>query len=236
MKDHKESLILDHLLDDIVSGKYRENDKLPSENELADLYHATRITIRKVYNRLEEMGYLYSKQGKGRYLKDKQQKIDLHLSGSVSFSEKMKGKGYDFYSKNLFCQEIEYNEKIYSELGIEESDKVYKIGRLRFINNKPIALHVSYVAQSVFKEIHREGEAIKSMFEYYRSKGYKKFDSSKNILSVSFPTHFEREIFECTNLIPMLILEGNCLDMISGKILEFSKIIYRGDVFKYQIK
>ncbi len=236
MRNEKDILIIDKLLSDIVVGKYKENDKLPSENELADIYKVTRITVRKAYNRLEEMGYLYSKQGKGRYLKGKQLKIDLHLSGSVSFSDKMKDKGYNFYTKNMFCERIEYNEKIYDELAIDKNGSVYKIGRLRFVDNMPIALHISYVAKSLFKDIHRVGGEIKSMFEYYRSKGYNEFNSSKSVLSVSFPTYYERGIFQCPNLIPMLIIEGNCIDSKTEKILEFSKIIYRSDVFKYQIE
>ncbi|WP_432409341.1 GntR family transcriptional regulator [Wukongibacter sp. M2B1] len=236
IKNKKDTLIIDKLLSDIVSGRYKENDKLPSENELADKYKVTRITVRKAYNRLEEMEYLYSKQGKGRYLKGKQLKIDLHLSGSVSFSDKMKDKGYDFYTKNMFCEEVTYNEKIYNELGIGKSDKVYKIGRLRFVENIPIALHVSYVAKSLFKDIDRVGREITSMFQYYRSRGYSEFNSDESVLSISFPTYYERGIFECSNLIPILIIEGNCIDNKTKKVLEFSKIIYRSDVFKYQIK
>lgn len=235
IKNEKEVLIIDKLINDIVKGHYKENDKLPSENELTNKYKVPRITIRKVYERLEEMGYIYSKQGKGRYLKDKQQKIDLVLSGNESFSKKMKDKGYNFYSQNMFCEEIEYNKKIYNELEISKNDKVYKIGRLRFIDEKPIALHISYVAKSLFQDIDENGKNIRSMFEYYRSKGYTEFDSEESVLSVAFPTYYEREIFKSSCLIPMLIVECNCIDKKTGRKLEYTKIIYRSDVFKYKI-
>ncbi|WZL74710.1 GntR family transcriptional regulator [Clostridiaceae bacterium 35-E11] len=236
MKDEKDVLIIDKLLEDIVAGKYKENDKLPSENDLVAKYEVTRITVRKAYNRLEEMGYLYSKQGKGRYLNHKQQKIDLSLSGDVSFSKKMRDEGYNFDSKNLFCKEIRYNKNIYNDLNIDPNDTVYKIGRLRFIDNKPIALHISYVAKSLFEDIDKVGKDIKSMFAYYKDKGYREFDSTKSMLSISFPTYFERKIFECSNLIPMLIIESNCIDKYTRKTLEVTKIIYRSDKFKYEIK
>ncbi len=236
LKNEKEALIIDNLLEDIVSKKYKENDKLPSENELANKYKTTRITVRKAYDRLKEMGYLYSKQGKGRYLNTKQQKIELSLSGDVSFSKKMRDKGYNFESKNLFCDQIQYNKNIYQELNADSVNKVYKIGRLRLIDSKPIALHISYVDKSTFTDIDKVGKDIKSMFKYYEQNGYGEFDSTKSILSVSFPTYFERKIFNCTNLIPMLIVESNCIDKYSGRVLEFTKIIYRSDLFKYQIK
>lgn len=57
--------IFDKLVYQIVSGQYQAHDKLPSENETADKYQVPRITARKAYEKLEELGYVYKKQGKG---------------------------------------------------------------------------------------------------------------------------------------------------------------------------
>jgi len=233
MKKDIETLIIDKLMVDINDGKYQPNDKLPSENELSSVYNVPRIIIRKAYGRLGEMGYIYSKQGKGRYLKDRHKQIELVLSGNESFSKKMIDKGHDFLSKNIFCERIKYNEKIFNELGVTKDDEVYKIGRLRIVDKRPIAIHISYLAKSVFNDIDRIGKDIVSMFEFYRMRGYEKFDSGKSILSVSFPTLEEREILECSNLIPLLIVETNCIDKTTNKVLEYTKIFYRSDSFKY---
>lgn len=236
MKNQIESIIIDRLLTDINHGKYCSNEKLPSENELADYYKVSRMSIRKAYLRLQEMGYIYSKQGKGRFLKDRHQLIELILSGDQSFTKKMSDKGYKFASQNIFCEKIPYNNQIFNELRIRKDDEVYKIGRVRIVESRPIALHVSYVAKSVFQHIPQEGNTIESMFDYYKSKGYKKFESEKTILSISFPHLLEREILCCSELIPLLIVETNCIDSVSKKVLEYTKIQYRGDSFKYIVK
>lgn len=233
MEDSIETIIIDNLMLDINSGKYKANEKLPSENELVDNYGVPRIIVRKAYERLEQMGYIYSKQGKGRYIKGRRQQIELFLSGKESFSKKMLDKGYNFKSKNIYCRRIEYNQKIYNELCVSESDEVYEIGRLRIIDNKPMALHVSYVAKSLFNDIGESGKYIESMFEYYRSKGYSTFNTDRSIISISFPTIVEREILECSNLVPLLILECNSIDDSTGRILQHTKIFYRTDCFKY---
>lgn len=233
MKEDIETMIIDRLMEDIINGKYKGNDRLPSENELSDLYKTPRINIRKAYKKLEDMGYIYSKQGKGRYLKDRHQQIELVLSGNESFSKKMIDKGYDFLTRNIYCEKIDYDEKIYNELGIIKDIEVYKIGRLRIINDRPIALHISFVSKSVFKNIDKVGKDISSMFKFYKDNGYKEFTSEKSILSISLPTCEERKILNCTNLIPLLIIESNCIDKMTNKTLEFTKIIYRSDSFKY---
>lgn len=235
MKDNIEIKIIDELISNINNGEYSSDDKLPSENALADTYGVPRIVVRKAYERLEEMGYIYSMQGKGSFLRARHEPIDLVLSGDESFSEKMIKKGYDFFSKNIFFKRIEYNEKIFNELGVSQGDKVYKIGRLRIISDIPMALHISYVSSSTLPDIEKSGNSISSMFEYYRSNGYKEFISKKSILSVSFPGEEERNILKCSSLVPLLVLETNSADAKTRKILEYTKIIYRCDYFKYII-
>ncbi|WP_289142862.1 GntR family transcriptional regulator [uncultured Brevibacillus sp.] len=227
--------IIDQFIAEINAGKYKPNDKLPSENDLADLYKVPRMKVRRAYTRLQELGYVFSKQGMGSYVKDRRQQIPLVLSGNESFSRKMLDMGYDYQSKNIFCEEIEYCQKIFQALGVDESDRVFKIGRLRVVDQRAIALHTSYVAQSVFNDIEQAGNTITSMFDYYHGKGYSEFESGQTILSVIVPTRYERELLECSGLIPLLVLESGCKDKKTGTVLEYTEIRYRSDSFTYLI-
>ena len=227
--------IMDKLIFDIDSGKYEPDDKLPSENELADLFKVLRNTVRRFYKKLQELGYIYSKQGKGSYVMDRHQQIPLVLSGHESFSKKMKEKGFDYQSKNLFCEEIAYNRRIFHALGVSDCERVFKIGRLRIVNQQPIALHISHIPLSIFESIQQDGQQITSMFDYYRKWGYSEFESNSTRLSVTFPTKEERELLQCSSLIPLLFLESNCMDKRTKTILEYTKVFYRSDYFTYII-
>ncbi|MCC5910440.1 MAG: GntR family transcriptional regulator [Clostridiaceae bacterium] len=236
MGDKTESIIVEQLLSDISGGKYSPRQKLPSENELANFYKVSRMTTRKAYMKLQEMGYIISLQGKGRYLKDRHQQIELSLNGDESFTKKMRDKGYNLESQNVFCEKIKYNATIYNELGSKKEEDIYKIGRLRIVDDKPIALHISYVSKSIFKDIPETGKTIKSMFHYYKEQGYERFESSKSVLSITFPTLKHRDLLCCPDLIPLLIVETNCIDSVNNRVLEYTKILYRGDTFKYIVK
>jgi len=228
-------LIMDHLIASIQSGKYEPDDKLPSENELADKFKVPRMTARKAYERLQELGYIYSRQGRGSFVQDRNLRIPLVLSGIKSFSQKMTELGYDYESRNLFCEPVEFNNKIYESLGAKESERVFKVGRLRFINGQPIALHISYVAESTFLDIAHTGRDITSMFDFYKKHGYSNHRSSQTTLRLTYPSKYERELLACSSLIPLLVLESECADGASGRPLEYSKIMYRGDMFTYVI-
>ncbi|MGG7178196.1 GntR family transcriptional regulator [Clostridium paraputrificum] len=229
-----ENIIMDNLILNINEGRYLPDEKLPSDNELSDKYGVPRIKIRHVYERLEAMGYIYSLQGRGRFLKNRNENIELILSGKESFSKKIIEQGYELESKNIFCERVPYNEKIYGELRAEKKDEIYRVGRLRIVGGEAIAIHISYVLKSVFPNIYEDGKKITSMFEYYNKNGFSNYSTEKSFLSIAYPTSKERGYLECGELVPVLKLETNCRGG-DGSILEYTEIMYRGDRFRYQI-
>ncbi|MFC9600112.1 GntR family transcriptional regulator [Peribacillus butanolivorans] len=231
----EKNFLVDHLISEIKRGTFQLDKKLPSEHILADQFNVPRMVVRKAYEQLQDLGYIYSKQGKGSYVQDSKKQIPLILSGDVSFTEKMKEFQFAFQTITIFCEEISYDQKIFQSLDVESDEKVYKIGRLRLIDEFPIALHTSYVAKSTFPEIDKDGPDITSMFLYYRQRGYVEFGSSSSTLNVIFPTLFEREILQCSSLIPLLQVESVCVDKGSNQVLEHTVIVYRSDCFTYVI-
>ena len=235
MADEVELMIVDDLMEAIVQGKFKKNKRLPSETELTDYYKVPRIKVRNAFLKLEEMGYIYSKQGKGRFLKEKHQQVELHLTGSTSFTEKMLNAGFTLETKNISCENIAYHPRIYKTLQLSEDAEVFKISRLRLLEGRPIALHSSYLAKSTFPHIEQEGKELKSIFAYYRQMGFTEFTSGESQLSISFHTREERTILECPVLVPLLIVESNCIAVPQNKVLEYTKIMYRSDSFNYFI-
>lgn len=231
-----ESRILDDMLQSISQGKYREHDRLPSENQLANYYNVPRINVRKAFLKLEDMGFIYSKQGKGRFLKPERKRIELDLTGSASFREQMKTVGYDLEIQNLGYIKMSYDSKIYAHLQVEQDEEVFMISRLYYIESQAVALHVAYVAKSVFPKIERDGDSILSMSSYYAHHGFTDFLNDKRYVSISFPTSVERSLFNCSRLIPLLVVEKDCIEASQNKVLAYTKTIYRSDYFSYIVE
>jgi GntR family transcriptional regulator len=114
------------------------------------------------------MGYIFSKQGKGSYVQNQKLQIPLILTGDVSFSEKMKELKYESKTINLSCEKIPYDSSIYHTLQANREDAVFKISRLRIVEDCPIAVYTSYLSQSLFETIEKDGKEIHSVFHYYR--------------------------------------------------------------------
>lgn len=227
--------IIDDIMQKIVLKTLAPGAKLPSENELADQYRVPRMTVRSALTKLEERGLVYSVQGKGRYLRGKSKQIQLPLTGKTSFTEKMQQLGYNLRTENIYCEKIEFDEKIFKVLHARSTDTVYQIGRLRYIDNEPIAIHYSFVKESSFPQIKVDGPAITSMFAYYRNFGFGNFTSGQTLLSITFPTAKEQELLACKSLVPLIVVETSCMDSTANEVLEYTKILYRSDKFNYQI-
>ncbi len=222
-------------MESITSKKFQAGKKLPSENELAHYYGVPRMTVRSALTKLEERGMIVSKQGKGRYVKEKSTLIKLHLTGKVSFTEKMQQAGYDLETRLISCEKAVYNEKIYHLLNCGVQDHVYKVSRIRIIDGQPIAIHQSFVSDKVFHAIDTEGQHIQSMFAYYRQYGYTEFTDRNTLVSISFPTSAEQQLLDCKSMVPLLLVENDCIDSKTGNVLEHTKILYRSDKFTYDI-
>ena len=235
MNDQIEQFILENLLEQIENKEFTNQSIFPSENKLAELYNVSRIKIRHVLIKLEEMGYLCSQQEKGRFLKQHDKPIDLLLSGDVSFTEKMTQAGYRLETNNHSCEKIPFDSELYKKLNIEQSDEVFKISRLRMIDGEPAAIHQSYVAKSIFPQIETEGPFIQSMFTYYQQKGFTHFSSDRSHLRILFSKQEERKLLQCAPLVPLLVVETNCKDIEKSQLLEYTKIFYRSDIFTYSI-
>ena len=77
------------LYNDILTGKYKVGDRLPSENELSENYGVSRITSKKSLEIMADRGYVMRQPGKGTFVlkvpnqpEDTEEEFDT--SGSIS--------------------------------------------------------------------------------------------------------------------------------------------------------
>lgn len=131
---------------DIDSGKLREGDKLPSEKQLCDLYHVSRVTVRHALDELAEAGYLEKRRGKGTFVKSSrdpllvQPRADIEV---VSFSEACRRSGMEPGSIELGVSEEEATEGDRRFFCLEPGDRVLKIERVRTANGVRIMYEVN---------------------------------------------------------------------------------------------
>lgn len=61
--------VYEQLLSLLIEGKWKQGEKLPSENEMARLFHVSRVTIREAYHKLSVLGLIETRLGEGSFVK-----------------------------------------------------------------------------------------------------------------------------------------------------------------------
>ncbi|WP_346902117.1 GntR family transcriptional regulator, partial [Faecalicatena contorta] len=141
--------IVDVLIQEFQENIYKKGDKMPSENKMAVRFGVPRSEIRKAYERLKELGYIYAMQGYGSFFSGRRDKILLSMEDR-SFSSKMADLNLSFETRNMGCQKLRGDSLIHSMLGVEFEEPIYKITRLRILDGEPAAIHISYMAEDLF--------------------------------------------------------------------------------------
>lgn len=62
--------VFDQLKRNVIEGKWEQGEKLPSENELAEAFQVSRVTIRNAIHRLVALGLAETKFGEGTFIKE----------------------------------------------------------------------------------------------------------------------------------------------------------------------
>lgn len=64
--------IVEKLKVDILSGTYKQGEKLPSVRDLAKEYQVNPNTMQRAFNELEDSGLVYTERGNGRFVSGEQ--------------------------------------------------------------------------------------------------------------------------------------------------------------------
>jgi len=131
--------ITNWLQEKILSGAW-ENNKLPSETDLADQLNVSRGTIRKAIEALISQRLLVRIHGKGTFVMNQlllEQKPQWRLAG---FSRDLISRGIPYSTEVLTCEIINPPLDVREILRLTPTDLIFHMVRLRKINDQPVLI------------------------------------------------------------------------------------------------
>jgi len=223
--------LMDIIIAMIEEGNLKEDDKLPSERELCEIYDISRSTVRQAVQKLEEEGYIYRIHGKGTFVSPERFKQDLLRF--YSFTEEMKKIGKVPSSKVLDFKIIECNEKLARKMNLNIKDKIYEFTRLRLADNQPMMLEISYVPYNRFPGLTKEELEKHAMYDIFTTEHNVTFTHAEEILKSVIVRQDEADLLEYSSDLPGMMIER--LTHEHNNVIEYTKSIARGDRFKYRV-
>jgi GntR family transcriptional regulator len=219
----------------IADGNLQAHEPIPSERQLETLYAVSRTTIRQAIDLLVRQGFLYREHGRGTFVSP--QKLQKGLSELTSFTEDMKQRGIVPGQKILQIEQVQPPEKVRARLELPEGcGPILCIERLRLGDGVPIGLQTSYYVLPEGQTISREElEELGSIYTILQEKFHLIPTEADETLEVTLATPQEAALLQIKAGSPLLLSERTTYSQYR-RVIEFVKILYRGDRYRYYAK
>jgi GntR family transcriptional regulator len=219
------------LHDDIVDHKLLPGQKLPSEDELAELFNVSRMTVRQGISDLIDAGLLYRRHGVGTFVA--QPHIDRDQTRLSNFVEMARKEGIDLVVHLLKAEIVPAKLKVSSALSLEEGDLVIDIKTLRHTGGLPITLHDTYVPYKMFPALLQEDLEANHLWDIFESYGHP-VKRAAQIIEARQADEELASLLEVEEGAPILYKE-RVVYLDDGTPVEFTYCFNRGDRYRLTV-
>lgn len=219
--------------DMIKSGELKSGDSIIPERELCEIQNISRMTVNKAIVNLVNEGFLYRVQGKGTFVSAT--KTRNKFSSMKGFTEVMKEKGIHIKTDILYFDEDQYDEYIRAELNIKDTDEtIYKIERLRYIEDEPFGIELSYIPKHMCNDLWKELDNNKSLYSILSDKyGYKMKKAEQIIEPIMLSKEEAKLLKQKEGTLALKLKRTSYIE--DGTPIEYTISIFRSDKYQYEI-
>ena len=221
------------LKNQILSGAFKPGDRLPSENELGQVYRVSRITVRQAINALVQEGLVCRRQGRGTFVASP--KLRRRLPKLYSFSEDMLELGLKPSSRVITQRVIEAEADVAELLHLSgENKKVNEIVRVRLANEDPILVEHTYIPYFLCPELIQEDLSKGSLYAILRDKYGLVLVHAFETYEVGKVGKEEASFLGCRRGLPAFLIERVAF-LRSDVPAELTRSVARGDRLRFTV-
>ncbi|MFW5889717.1 MAG: GntR family transcriptional regulator [Bacillota bacterium] len=219
----------------IENGEYEVGKKVPSETQLQKKLSISRTTARNALQELVNEGILESKQGKGTYVRRK--KLNYQLTRLTSFTEDIKNKGLNPDTEVLKKELITPGDFVLNKLNLNQGEKTYYLKRLMKIDKEVVGVHEAYLNEKLLKDkgFLNYNFSDNSLYSVLRNEYNIILGEANETIEAAPADNYTSKLLNIDESFPVLIL-NRLTYTEKGELLEYCKIIYRADRYKYNVK
>jgi GntR family transcriptional regulator len=212
----------------ITGGIWAPGDRIPSEQELGELYGASRITIRQALGNLASEGLLSREPGRGTFVRNR----PSASSRIASFTEEMMRLGVEIDTRML-SQRVELaDDTVAARFECKPGDPVCRVDRLRLADGEPLAVQRSRLPAARFPGL-ESADLTGSLYHHLQTTyGVRPIESDEVIFVRSIREDPEAgKVLDVPPDACVFLIERLSFD--DDGPIDFSRSLVRGD--RYQI-
>ncbi len=213
----------------INMGEYQSGDKIPSERELSAYYNISRMTARQALNELVKEGIVFREKGRGTFVSNPK----LLQENCKSFTDTLKEQGYTPSTSIIELSTVYQLKEISTILQLAPSTEYYKIKRLRFGNDIPMALETIYIPKEKCPGL-IDHDLTQSLYKLLRSVYQYTVENISYDMDACISNAVLMRVLKLSKPRALLKCKGvSCIT--GGEKLFYEESYYRSDLYKFHV-
>ncbi len=217
----------------IENGKLEPGERIPTEDELMELWGVSRITIRQAIQNLSNAGKLIKFRNKGTFVTEHRD-IIFNLANLRSFSQEMKSRGFSIKDKVLENIITKPTSEIADKLKINKNEKIFKLKRLRIVEGIPSAIETTHIPLKLFPGIDSYDFSQNSLFFIFENVYKVKLSHSEHIVTAVNAERVDALLLKIKPGSALIKTEGVTY-LKDGTPVEYILGLYCGDRYRLKI-
>ncbi|MDX5980844.1 GntR family transcriptional regulator [Exiguobacterium profundum] len=206
----------------INEQQLKQGDKLPVLEQMMNQYAVSKSTITKALELLERKGVIFQLRGSGIFVRRHNRPGYMSLFSTQGFKSNL---GDRVLTSDVIDVSVMKPDALVAEnLGIDVSDDVYRVERVRYVDGEVLCHEESYYVKAIVPYLNREIVAD-SIFDYVQSALGVTIGFSDMYLQVDRLTEVEAGHLGLQENDPTLRIE-TIFHLTNGKPFDYSRITY----------
>jgi len=218
----------------LKKGELKPEQFIPPERDLSEEFDVSRITIRKALEGLSVEGVIKRIKGKGAIIA--KPKIEGQLFNRlIGTYQDLEDKGFKITDKILDFKIIESSESVTKELNLLSREKVYRLERIRFLDDEPYHYSKTFIPQKICPDFDYNILIKKSLINVLEKKYRLKIYKVRRLLEAGIASKEESDLFKIKIGSPILTFYNTAF-LKKGTPIEYTLNKIRGDMSKFEIE
>ncbi len=218
------------LASQINRGELRPHEKLPSERQLCRDFGISRMTVRHALSSLAHGGLVYTQPGKGIFVADPRLSLNVQVS-LAGWSEDILRSGSIPSSILLEACLCPATLELARALHVTEGEELVRIGRLRMVDNVPLAVQTAYLPHRLCPDILRYDLATQSLLHVLGKEYGLRLARAEETVRAMLASPEELELLGLSDPAPVLSAERTTY-LDTGEVIEFSQGTFCGEWYR----
>jgi GntR family transcriptional regulator len=218
--------IVDHVRELIKKNKLSQGQTFCSEGEIAQALNISKMPVRQAFQKLRSEGLLVIAKGKRPIVGSG--RVPWNFQQLRGFSEEMRRRGLNPSARLLSMGLEDPDLEVAQALKLTPGERVYRIRRLRSVNEDPVAVVTSYLPARIFVGIDKQDLEKQSLYAIFENTYKRRLQWAEEVIGAVIAGEEEAEILQTSVGSALLVIRETTYDT-QNVAIEYSLSLLRGD-------